>query len=387
MRAIYLRAALVAVGVASASTLLAVTPAPPTGRRTARDLTGTWTASDGSRLVLDHKTGGDHALSGTLGAVKVVGGASVSAPLATGDVFVDITWTPAGTKIAARTDRYLAAKDRTSLVSATRTLARAVPPGFTRLRLMTYNIRGVDQRTPADHKDFARIIKANKADIVALQEVKAAPSFLGGLFNQAKLIAHHAGYGHVYQSAFRAGPIDEGEAILVNEKGPLGARIVSSKGVRLPRGPGVDPSKDLSRVALVTEIELKGNKRFHAICTHSSSSFESSRIVQHAEVSKLMKAPGVLMGDLNAGPGAPSMKDLRAKLLDVFPAANPADPGFTSSPQKPHARIDYVLLDKAKGGRALASWTLDSPGPQRGNLKGHRSDHFGLVAVVDLELN
>ncbi len=81
------------------------------------------------------------------------------------------------------------------------------------------------------------------------------------------------------------------------------------------------------------------------------------------------------------------MKDPRAKLLDVSPSANPSDPGFTSNPVNPHARIDYILVGTTKGRRTLASWTFDSPGPQRGALMGHRSDHLGVGAVVDLEVN
>ena len=363
---------------ATSGTLLAVSPAPPAEKGTARDLQGTWTASDGSKVQLDHKSGGEHAVTGTLGAWGIVGTLKVGKPLASGDVFADLTW-------GAKAERYIVAKDCTRLVSATRTLVRAVPADHVRLRVVTYNIRGVDQRTPDDLKDFARIIKAQNADIVALQEIKAVGGFLGSLLNQARLIAHYADYDFVYASAHR-GVFDEGEAVLVNRKGPNAARIVSDRGVTLPRGPGVDPKKDLSRVALVTEIELKGGKRIQTICTHTSSSFEASRVVQSAEVLKLTKAPSIVMGDFNAAPGAGSMKDLRAKLLDVFPAANPADPGFTSNPLNPHARIDYIFLARSGRGRVLSSWTLDSPGPQRGNLKGHRSDHLGLAAVVDVEL-
>src|SRR5262249_28048491 len=109
--------------------------------------------------------------------------------------------------------------------------------------------------------------------------------------------------------------------------------------------------------------------------------------------------PAVLVGDLNAPPGALSVRALTtgeilggdAPFVDAWAAVG-SGPGITTTPPHPAAagpaaraqRIDYVLV--VEGTRSLArpiAARVIGDRPADGGIYG--SDHFGLV--VDLELD
>jgi endonuclease/exonuclease/phosphatase family metal-dependent hydrolase len=85
----------------------------------------------------------------------------------------------------------------------------------------------------------------------------------------------------------------------------------------------------------------------------------------------------VVMGDLNAEPGAPEIEALReAGLVEVLASAG-ISPGYTYSSDKPFQRIDYIW----------ATSDLFPPGSaELGDVlitAGTASDHLGIAATVD----
>lgn len=264
--------------------------------------------------------------------------------------------------------------------------------GPVRLKLMTYNIKGSQLRSPAALSRVARFIERDAPDIVALQEVK---NFLR--FDQADVIARLAGYTSLFGEARHKFPgLGEGVAVLVRRRSSKGLRIRAWANVALPKAPGA-PSKDLRRNAVVVDLELpgcgsqgpegalrncpepsaRGRRRLRIVATHLSHNHEPSRVAQARRLVELIRGPTLLMGDLNARPGSAPMRVVGARLADVFAAARPGAKGYTVPSRNATSRIDYIL---ANTGKPLGARVRGAPGEPLGGL----SDHRAVIAEIEL---
>lgn len=240
-----------------------------------------------------------------------------------------------------------------------------------RLRLATYNIRwGLGADGVHDLERTARVLRAIDADIVLLNEVDINWRRSGNA-DQPAYLAAAAGYPHVYfgpalrtWASGRLGLSLYGNALL--SRFPL----ENTRTVPLPAGPGREP-----RAAVLAEVELAG-ATLTVLGTHLGLN-RGDRLAQTARLAALagsQAGPVVLMGDFNAEPEAPEVRQLLdAGLVDAFAQAGAAGSGFTFPTGDPRVRIDYVLVSPDLAPRVVAA----------GPLAVDASDH--LPVVVDLD--
>jgi len=248
--------------------------------------------------------------------------------------------------------------------------ASPAPRAESRLRLATYNIHwGMGADGVHDLERTAAVLKAIDADIVILNEVDVNWRRSGNA-DQAAYLAAAAGYPHVYF----------GPALRTWASGGLGVSLYgnallsryplqNARTVRLPAGPGREP-----RAAVAAEVDLYG-ATLTVLGTHLGLN-RADRLAQTARLVELAGArsgPVVLMGDFNAQPWAPEIRQLLAAgLVDAYDLAGDPGPGPTFPAANPSARIDYVFVspDLADRVKAAGPWPADA------------SDH--LPVVVDL---
>ena len=157
------------------------------------------------------------------------------------------------------------------------------------------------------------------------------------------------------------------------------------------------PLEEYFRYVLWAELEVRG-KRLFIFNTHFSWMLEDggTRKKQAEEILNLIqeKAPeaeSLLMGDLNAPPDSPEIKDLvkQGKFRDLILEKYPHELRYTWDNQNPYVagayhqlpdrRIDYLL---ARGsGPLLKDWVSCEIVLTEPNSKGVRaSDHYGVLA-------
>lgn len=227
------------------------------------------------------------------------------------------------------------------------------------LRILSYNIHhgeGVDGKL--DLPRIAEIIKREKPDLVALQEVDNKATRSGGI-DQAAELAKLTGLQHVYGAAMPFQGGEYGQAVLARTK------IVDRWVHFLPQQAGREP-----RIALGTRLERPD---LWFVSTHLDHQLEDIRVRQAKELERLYgskKEPVILAGDFNARPTNATMQVFSGWLdsagangAPTIPAANPA------------ARIDYILLRPANAWEVLESRVLDEP---------VASDHRPVLSVVRL---
>jgi endonuclease/exonuclease/phosphatase family metal-dependent hydrolase len=203
---------------------------------------------------------------------------------------------------------------------------RSCAPSAERMRVVTYNIRGglgLDGR-----RDLGRIGSfLREAEVAGLQEVhQRLPQ--SGLSDQPRALARATGMACLFGPALAIGPGKYGNAVLST----LAARRRAIH--RLPGGG--EP-----RAALEVELEMEG-RTLTMICTHFGLS-TAARVTQAASLAaavRKVRAPVMVVGDLNALPDAPELQTLLATGLRH--AASPIEPTFPSD--DPRHRIDYILL-------------------------------------------
>lgn len=247
-------------------------------------------------------------------------------------------------------------------------------PVRTGLRIMTYNVHsciGMDGRSSPER--IARVIARYEPDIVALQELDVGRPRTGGV-DQAHLVARHLEMAYHFHPTIHLAEERYGNAILSR----LPMRLIRAGA--LP-GRGHWPRRE-PRGAIWAGIEV-GDVELQVINTHLGL----RRRERLAQARALLGAdwlghpdcrdPTVLLGDLNAGPQSPVLRQLTAELRDVqrsLPGQRPAKTWFGPYPT---ARIDHVLT-----GPGISVRNVQVPSTGLARLA---SDHLPLI--VDLDLN
>lgn len=231
------------------------------------------------------------------------------------------------------------------------------------VRVMTYNIHhGVGLDGHLDLDRIARTIVAANVDLVALQEVdRLVPR--SGTVDQAaelgRLTAMHAVFGR----SIALGSGEYGNALL--SRWPLtDVRIV----------PLPNPRRREQRTILAARVVPPANQPLYLLATHYDHAEPATRRLG-AEATLALAAqyadPTLLLGDLNAEPGSPTLRTLAAAFRD----AASTDTGPTFPADVPTRRIDHVLLSATSSLRAIASQVAD---------EAVASDHRPLVVTVGL---
>lgn len=248
------------------------------------------------------------------------------------------------------------------------------------VRLVTFNTHhGVGDDGRHDLARLATVLAAADADVVCLQEVDR---YYGGRsedVDQALLLARGLGMQLAWGPAIdrprpdAQRPRQYGNALL--SRLPVLASDVH------PLPGGGEP-----RSALRAAIGLDGAV-LEVTTTHLSARSAEERAAQLAAIAALPAGPartGVLVGDLNADPGAPELAALAGRFTDAWELAPDradragrrfwqAGRGQTHPARRPHRRIDQVWV--SPGVDVARAHVLDGAGA---------SDHLPLV--VDLRV-
>jgi endonuclease/exonuclease/phosphatase family metal-dependent hydrolase len=249
-------------------------------------------------------------------------------------------------------------------------------PDAVALRLVTFNVHhGVGHDGRHDLPRLARLLADAEPDVICLQEVDRHYGDRSEHVDQALLLSRALELELVW------GPsIDERPPAGRTERRQYGNAllsrlpVVSSDLHRLPGGG--EP-----RTALRAQVDL-GGAALSVTTTHLSNSSAADRAAQAAAVAALPATPGVLVGDLNADPGAAELQALRERLADAWEQAADRtdqsgrfslrrDAGRTHPARRPRVRIDQVWV--TAGVTVTDARVLDAAGT---------SDHHPLL--VDL---
>jgi len=214
------------------------------------------------------------------------------------------------------------------------------------LRLVTFNVHhGVGPDGQHDLDRLTRLLADTDADLICLQEVDRHFGARSEHADQALTLAR----GLDRELAFAASVDEPGEAGRRRYGNALLSRlpVLDSQVHRLP-GSG-EP-----RTALRTVVQVAGGA-LAVTTTHLANRSRTDRAAQAAVLAELAGASGLVVGDLNAAPGAPELAALRGRLTDAWTATGARSDqagrltlrtgrGATHPVRRPRRRIDQVWV-------------------------------------------
>jgi endonuclease/exonuclease/phosphatase family metal-dependent hydrolase len=234
-----------------------------------------------------------------------------------------------------------------------------------RLRVLTYNIHhgaGMDRKL--DLERIARVIRDQKPDFVALQEVHSKTRLVKKI-DQAAELGRLTGMYAAFGKAMDYNGGEYGEAVL--SRWP----IREQRTIPLSAGPGHEP-----RAALWIRVTLPdGAGDLDFIGTHLDHLKTEQRIGQINDLNQgalnTNAIPCILAGDFNTSPDTPEHKLLKRDWAeagaDVSEATYPAD--------SPQIKIDYVWFRPAKSFRTVEARVVEEK---------VASDHRPVLAILEL---
>jgi endonuclease/exonuclease/phosphatase family metal-dependent hydrolase len=233
------------------------------------------------------------------------------------------------------------------------------------VRVLTFNVRhGEGWDGIVDISRAAAVIREERADLVALQEVDQGTLRVGGVRQADQLIALTGLHG-----AF-------GKA-MDYQGGEYGVAILSRWPLRrtwnqpLPQADGYE-----SRTLLSVEVDPFDTG--HPIVfstTHLDQGRESpNRLAQVNAINERLgaqEAPGILAGDFNSRYDTGAMTAIRTLWRDMWIEPPPADPNA-----RPRYKVDYILARPAERWRAIEARAVEAAGV---------SDHRAILVVMELD--
>jgi endonuclease/exonuclease/phosphatase family metal-dependent hydrolase len=257
-----------------------------------------------------------------------------------------------------------------------------------RLKVMTYNVRigvgGGEWHTDPQRinlEPVARVIAEHGPDIVGLQEVDQFRKRSAGM----------------NQSAWMAGRLKMNVAFVPAYSVPTEVREDEHYGVALlARQPMLPPERvplykpdyrqshpqypdyfSEQRVLLVAPVKV-GNRQIHVLVTHLGLTVDQRerQVREIAEVAARIPGPKILLGDFNAEPDEPAMRDLQASFQDALTVVRATSEERKSYPGglRPTGAIDYIFVSpefRVLNARVIRDATL-------------ASDHNPVVAELKL---
>lgn len=236
------------------------------------------------------------------------------------------------------------------------------------IAILTYNIHHANPPSKPgtiDVEAIANVIKQQKADVVALQEVDVRTTRSGTSLNEAEEIARLSGMtGFFFAKAIDYAGGEYGVAIL--SKFP----IENMKNTPLPTD---EATKGEHRTLATATIVLPGNRKFLFACMHlDAQGSDVNRQLQIKKILKVLKAetlPVVLAGDLNAMPTSDVIKQLDSYLVRSCTVDCP----FTIPETNPNRTIDYIAFAPASKFTVISHAVVDEQ---------YASDHRPVKAIL-----
>jgi endonuclease/exonuclease/phosphatase family metal-dependent hydrolase len=226
-------------------------------------------------------------------------------------------------------------------------------------RFMTYNIHhgeGPDARV--DLERIAQVIREEKADIVALQEVDLGLERSHAL-DMPEQLARLTGMSCLFSNNFHVGPGQYGNALLTRFP------VRSWTNSHLAKLGSCE-----QRGVLQAELEV-GGRVLRIACTHLDAGREDTeRLHQARQLQSLLArmSPLLLGGDFNATPQSAVHRQLSETWIDLWPLVGDG-PGNTIPVPNATRRIDYVWIEPNSPLRPRRAWIP----------KALASDHLPLV--------
>jgi len=240
-----------------------------------------------------------------------------------------------GCNNGARSERAEAPKPTAGSSTAT-ALASATPsatPTVTPLRLLTYNVLASPIFPQLRREAVFAVLKASKADIIALQEV---PRWM------LKPLVEQPWVRRDYQVTPAPGGVPYA---------PGGQLIISRHPIERTAADVLVGKQ--SRTVLVAQLRIDG--RVLAVATSHLESYLEDGPMRARQLDAIFPMlagadDAVLMGDLNFGDGAkPETDHLDASYVDVWTVLQPGKPGFTwNNEENPMARIGAFAKEPSR---------------------------------------
>lgn len=237
---------------------------------------------------------------------------------------------------------------------------------LTSFRVMTYNIHhgeGLDGKV--DLVRIAELIKQERADIVALQEVDKGVARTARRDLTAELAAL-TGMTGVFSNNFNYQGGEYGNAVLT--RFPI--KCWTNHHYAMLR-----PNEQRGLLQLVLDVH---GRELVVMNTHiDSRADDAERWLNMGEIEALTKQhagkPLILCGDFNNLPSGRVYERLSASFQDAWALVGQGE-GFSFPANKPNKRIDYFWFNHAEVLNPLKMWLP----------KSEASDHLPLVAEFEL---
>jgi endonuclease/exonuclease/phosphatase family metal-dependent hydrolase len=239
------------------------------------------------------------------------------------------------------------------------------------IRVITYNIHhgeGLDGKL--DLERIAKVLVAEKPDIVALQEVDQGTRRTNGVDQPAEL-ARLTGMRVVFGRNIDYDGGGYGTAVLTR------LPIRSHESVKLKSFYAPTADNPEQRGVQVLELGEAEGPHLWFLCTHLDyRPPDEERMASAKRINGLAAERGddlmVMAGDLNATPESRVMAEF-GKQWKIAGARNLANPLLTFPAQKPDRWIDYILVRPAERWDVVEVRVFDEP---------VASDHRPLLAVL-----
>jgi endonuclease/exonuclease/phosphatase family metal-dependent hydrolase len=233
------------------------------------------------------------------------------------------------------------------------------------LRVMTYNIHvGVGMDKKLDLQRIADVIKAERPDLVGLQEVDRGVKRTEGkdeIAELAKLTSMHYAFAHN----------------LDYQGGQYGVAILSRFPIQQVDHRKYENRREAERRGMIrAEIQIAG-RSINFVTSHLDYQYADGRVFETEQILSFLEGvsgPLIVVGDFNDEPSGEAYKLMLTKFDDSWLMASVKGPGLSYPADKPSKRIDYVFTRQSDRIRAKRAWLVNTLA----------SDHLPLV--TDLEL-
>ncbi|MDM1295596.1 endonuclease/exonuclease/phosphatase family protein [Sphingobacterium sp. N143] len=232
------------------------------------------------------------------------------------------------------------------------------------IRVLSFNIHHgnppSEKETVVNLDTIAQIIKKSGADLVGLQEIDVN---IGRSYNenQAKKLAELTGMHYIFSKGINY------------ENGEYGTAILSKQPIeRIEKHFLPSPVESEQRSLSIIEVSIH-NKKLLFANTHLDLR-DKNKIAQAKFINnhfKDEKLPVILVGDLNAKPNDPAIKELSK----IFTKSNIKN-GYTFPQDKPNTEIDYIMINSISQPKFFNHRILEEK---------YASDHRPLYVEIEIK--